>query len=55
LKKTHHKKAGGVAQGVGTEFISQCCKKKKKKERKIVIRDKRYFIMVNVSSNSSKN
>jgi hypothetical protein len=29
LKKTHHKKrAGGVAQGVGLEFIPQYHKKK---------------------------
>jgi hypothetical protein len=32
LKKTLHKKrAGGVAQGVGPEFICQYYKKKKKK------------------------
>jgi hypothetical protein len=30
LKKTHHKKGGGVAQGEGSEFKPQHCKKKKK-------------------------
>jgi hypothetical protein len=29
LNNTHHKKAGGVAQGVGPEFKPQYCKKKK--------------------------
>jgi hypothetical protein len=29
-KNTHHKKAGGVAHGIGPEFKSQSCKKKKK-------------------------
>jgi hypothetical protein len=31
LRKTHHKKrAGGVAQGVGSEFKPQYCKRKRK-------------------------
>jgi hypothetical protein len=29
-KNTHHKKAGGVAHGIGPEFKSQSCKKKKR-------------------------
>jgi hypothetical protein len=33
LKKTHHKKGGGVAQGEGSEFKPQHCKKKKKKKK----------------------
>jgi hypothetical protein len=34
LEKIHHKRAGGVAQGVGVgpEFKPQHCKKKKRKE-----------------------
>jgi hypothetical protein len=28
-----HKRAGGVAQGVGSEFKSQYCKKKKRKKK----------------------
>jgi hypothetical protein len=35
LEKTHHKKrAGGVAEGVGPEFKSQCRQKKPKKQTK---------------------
>jgi hypothetical protein len=30
-KNPSQKRAGGVAQGEGPEFKSQCCKKKKKK------------------------
>jgi hypothetical protein len=30
LKNSSQKRAGGVAQGVGTEFKPQYCKKKKK-------------------------
>jgi hypothetical protein len=33
LKKTHHKKAGIVAGGVGPEFKPQHCKKKKKTQK----------------------
>jgi hypothetical protein len=31
LKNSSQKRAGGVAQGVGTEFKPQYCKKKKKR------------------------
>jgi hypothetical protein len=31
--KPSQKRAGRVAQGVGPEFKSQCCKKKKKKKK----------------------
>jgi hypothetical protein len=35
LEKTHHKnRAGGVTEGVGSEFKPQYCKKKKKKKKK---------------------
>jgi hypothetical protein len=34
-KKTHHKKAGGVAQGVGSEFKPQYHKEKRNKQTKL--------------------
>jgi hypothetical protein len=32
-KKNHKKGAGGVAQGIGTEFKPQYCKEKKKRKK----------------------
>jgi hypothetical protein len=35
LKNPSHKRAGGVAQGIGTEFKPQYHKKKKKRKKKV--------------------
>jgi hypothetical protein len=37
-KDPSQKRAGGVAQGVGSEFKPQYCKKKKKKEQSSLLK-----------------